>query len=82
MQEKSNTVEIDPAASSNSCSFSSNTDQALLQRIGALDRRQRDMYSLINRLRRRVELQRRVVANITVRTEDQSLSLPVSSSAD
>ena len=82
MQEKSNTVEIDSAASSNACSFSSNTDQALLQRIGALDRRQRDMYSLINRLRRRVELQRRVVANITVRTEDQSLSLPVSSSAD
>ena len=48
----------------NTTNSDNKADQNLMQGIEELNRKQQNLYPLINRLRQRIELQRRFVANI------------------
>ena len=48
----------------NTTNADNKADQNLMQGIEELNRKQQNLYPLINRLRQRIELQRRFVANI------------------
>ena len=48
----------------NTTNSDNKADQNLMQGIEDLNRKQQNLYPLINRLRQRIELQRRFVANI------------------
>jgi len=66
MQAKNNAADRLLAASIDSCPCSDNADQTLMKHIEELNRRQQNIYPLINRLRQRIELQRRFVARMGV----------------
>ena len=48
------------------CSCNESSDQRLVKHIEELNRKQQTIYPLINRLRKRIELQRRFVTRIGV----------------
>jgi len=66
MEEKNTSCQTDLAASGDSVSSNSYVDQKLMLHIEELNRKQQNMYPLINRLRQRIELQRRFVARMGV----------------
>ena len=66
MQAKNSAADSNLAASVDTCPCSDNADQTLVKHIEELNRRQQSIYPLINRLRQRIELQRRFVARIGV----------------
>lgn len=66
MEEKNTSRQTDLAASGDSVSSNSYVDQKLMLHIEELNRKQQNMYPLINRLRQRIELQRRFVARMGV----------------
>jgi len=66
MQEKNSATETELEVSIESCQCGDNVDQTLVKHIEELNRRQQNIYPLINRLRQRIELQRRFVASMGV----------------